>query len=236
MDLFKKTHDKEKKAMGLSTRLKQAWKKRKGAKCKSKVEGEGSSLTSSRPGSGPVDFSSASTTTKEPSGMNLPSDLQRANVTTDPLSTTSDVNPFQPTGEYDTWTRAYNILYTRDKDLVEDYMKHLDSLQPNSAVDVHNPISWPVKSIAEQLLGDRKEKQWKVSLFGNEVRIREQSERLVKFLLWTEPLAKAAASTQPCGALAWSGVSLLLPVCGRIFRRLSLSNIFTATHKRYCSK
>lgn len=230
MDLPKKTHDKEKKAMGLSTRLKQAWKKRKGAKSRPKVEGEGSSLTSNRP------ESSALTTTKKPSGMDPPSDLQRANVTTDPQSTTSDVNPFQPTDEYDTWTRAFNIIYTREKDLVEDYMKHLVSLQPNSAVDVQNPVSWPVKSIAEQLLNDRKEKQWKVSLFGNEVRIREQSERLVKFLLWTEPVAKAAASTQPCGALAWSGVSLLLPVCGRIFGRLSLSNIFTATHKRYCSK
>ena len=59
---------------------------------------------------------------------------------------------------------------------------------------------------------DRENKQWKISFLGHNVKIRKQVESLTKFLQWSDPLVKTAVSTQPYAALAWSGVSLLLPV------------------------
>jgi ankyrin repeat domain-containing protein 50 len=93
-----------------------------------------------------------------------------------------------------------------------DYKKHLASLHGGAvtSVDLSTPRS--VESVVKQLLKDREDGQWRVSLLGKDVRIREQAEKLAKFLLWTDPIVKSAISAQPYAALAWSGVSLLLPV------------------------
>jgi hypothetical protein len=96
--------------------------------------------------------------------------------------------------------------------LIADYKAHLASLQGIAAAgaDLSTPRS--VASIVEKLSKDREEKQWRVSLQGHTVKIRTQTERLVKFLLWSDPVVKKALSAQSYAALAWSGVSLLLPV------------------------
>ena len=51
-----------------------------------------------------------------------------------------------------------------------------------------------------------------IHLRGKPVKVREQGERILKFILWSKDLVSAATSTQPYAALAWSGVSILLPV------------------------
>lgn len=95
---------------------------------------------------------------------------------------------------------------------MEDYKTHLTLLQSEAVgrVDLSAPQS--VEYIVKQVLGDREKKQWRVSLLGNNVKIREQAERLAKFLLWSDSVVKTAFSAQPYAALAWSGVSLLLPL------------------------
>ncbi len=65
----------------------------------------------------------------------------------------------------------------------------------------------------DQLLEERDKKKWRVSLLHKDVEIRKQAEKLAKFLLWSKDIVKDAVSAQPYAALAWSGVSLLLPVC-----------------------
>jgi hypothetical protein len=104
------------------------------------------------------------------------------------------------------------MLQEREPELMADYKKHLASLQDGAtaSADLSTPRS--VESITKQLLEAREKKQWRVSLLGKDVKIREQAERLAKFLLWTEPIVKNAVNTQPYASLAWSGVSLLLPV------------------------
>lgn len=91
---------------------------------------------------------------------------------------------------------------------MEDYHKHLASLLDGT--DSLTPTS--VESIVRQLMNDRNKKQWRISLLGKDVCIRQQVERLAKFLLWSDPLVKAVVSAQPCAALAWSGVSFFLSV------------------------
>lgn len=93
-----------------------------------------------------------------------------------------------------------------------DYASHLASLQvnPTSKKDISN--SEFVEDVVKQLLEDREKKQWRLPLLGNNVIIRKQTEKLAKFLLWSDPVVKSAVSTQPYAALAWSSVSILLPV------------------------
>lgn len=96
--------------------------------------------------------------------------------------------------------------------LAEDYKEHFASPPKHDGViDADFSTSQSVKSIVEQLLSN-KEKQWRVSLLAKEVKIREQAERLSKFLLWSDPIINHALSTQPYTALAWSGITSLLPV------------------------
>jgi hypothetical protein len=112
----------------------------------------------------------------------------------------------------DPWIRAYEIAQKREPDLMADYKKHLASLQENavSSADLSTPRS--VESIVNKLWEDREKKQWRVSLLGKDIKMREQAERLAKFLLWSDPIVQNAVSAQPYAALAWSGVSVLLPV------------------------
>ncbi|OCL07139.1 hypothetical protein AOQ84DRAFT_320378, partial [Glonium stellatum] len=93
-----------------------------------------------------------------------------------------------------------------------DYKKHLASLQENAAPSADLLAPRFVESIVNKLWEDREKKQWGVSLLGKNIKIREQTERLAKFLLWSAPIVKSAVSAQPYAALAWSGVSVLLPL------------------------
>ncbi|KAK3334654.1 hypothetical protein B0H65DRAFT_561698 [Neurospora tetraspora] len=126
-------------------------------------------------------------------------------------ATTSDTAS-SPSHDVDPWGQAYKIFREREPELMADYAKHLASVQgdPPASIDLSVPRS--VESIVTQLLEDREKKQWQVSLLGRDIKIREQAEKLAKFLLWSDPIVKDALSAQPYAALAWTGVSLLLPV------------------------
>lgn len=85
---------------------------------------------------------------------------------------------------------------------------HLPSLQGDTG-----PLSFPpVERIVAELVSDGEKKQWRVSLLGKDINIREQVERLAKFLLWSDSLVQAAVSNQPYAALAWSGASIFLSI------------------------
>lgn len=132
-----------------------------------------------------------------------------------------------------TWNRAYEIAEDREPELMTDYASHLASLQvnPTSKKDISN--SEFVEDVVKQLLEDREKKQWRLPLLGNNVIIRKQAEKLAKVLLWSDPVVKSAVSSQPYAALAWSSVSILLPVSSTSSLALSymLIHISIATDK-----
>ncbi|KAK4217109.1 hypothetical protein QBC37DRAFT_415457 [Rhypophila decipiens] len=137
-----------------------------------------------------------------------------------PSPTTAEASVFSATtvssaGGTDTtdpWARAYKEVEERERELMADYRKHLVSLLPSEAAASSDLSSLPIELIVQTLLEDRNKKQWRVSLLGKDVLVREQVERLVKFFLWSDGFVKQAVSAQPYAALAWSGVSLLLPL------------------------
>ena len=176
-----------------------------------------STPTTSTPASGPAKMPSVATIIAQPSPEQIIPSVPESLIPT----TTSSALSAQPAAsnvasppipDVDPWSRAYEIFQGREPDLMEDYRKHLASLQDDATAraDLSTPRS--VKCIMEQLLEDREKKQWRVSLLGKDIKIREKTERLAKFLLWSDSVVKNALSAQPYAALAWSGVSLLLPV------------------------
>ncbi|KAL7915257.1 hypothetical protein GGI35DRAFT_488987 [Trichoderma velutinum] len=110
----------------------------------------------------------------------------------------------------DTWALAFKIVQERESKLMLAYEEYLSSLQGENAASGDISIPEFIKSIVDRTLEDREKKRWRVSLFGIDVKVKVQVERLTKFLLWSESIVKAAKSSQPYAALAWSGVSLLL--------------------------
>ncbi|SPO07333.1 uncharacterized protein DNG_10027 [Cephalotrichum gorgonifer] len=128
-----------------------------------------------------------------------------------PAPPTSSNAESSPTHDVDPWRLAYGIAQEREPELLADYAKHLASLQGDTVASTDLATPRSVESTVRQLLEARDEKQWRVSLLGKDVKIREQAERLAKFFLWSDPFIKQALSAQPHAALAWCGVSLLLP-------------------------
>ncbi|KAK8139971.1 hypothetical protein PG984_000037 [Apiospora sp. TS-2023a] len=130
-----------------------------------------------------------------------------------PTATPNHAPPTTPAANPDIWAEAYENFVKREPELATDYKTHLatasdvatarptGSLSPDSA-----------KSIVEQLQEKRKEKQWHVTFHGKDVKFRAQAEKLAKFFVWCNGIVKNALSAQPYAALAWSGVSILLPL------------------------
>ncbi|QYS97233.1 NACHT_N domain-containing protein [Trichoderma simmonsii] len=114
------------------------------------------------------------------------------------------------------WARAYTLAKEREKQLIEDYERHITSLEGVSVDGKSFSAPHDVKAHVNQLLEIRQRKEIQVSIMGHDITMREQIEKLAKFLLWSDAIVKSAVSAQPYAALAWSGVSLFLPllVCG----------------------
>ncbi|KAJ5998507.1 hypothetical protein N7451_006317 [Penicillium sp. IBT 35674x] len=115
----------------------------------------------------------------------------------------------------DLWSKAFVMFQERDNDqeLLKAYTNYLVSLQgedTSASLDFSKPES--VEIVVRKLLADRAQKQWKFQIRNYSISVREQFEKLGKFLTWSDSLVQTAVSTQPLAALAWSGVSLILPL------------------------
>lgn len=113
------------------------------------------------------------------------------------------------------WSLAYKALLEREPDLIADYERHIGA-RPDGQDDAARAsvLSSPssVKSVVKGLQDDRENKQWKVSIRGKDHKVRDQLEKLVKLLTLSDSVIKQALSAQPYAALAWSAVSVFLPV------------------------
>ncbi|KAJ3485081.1 hypothetical protein NLG97_g6894 [Lecanicillium saksenae] len=95
----------------------------------------------------------------------------------------------------DLWRRAYEALSEREADL-------------------RGPLSDPVavRAHATALWERRAEAQLKFSIRSRNYKISDQLEKLVKLLALADGVVKQALSSQPYAALAWSTVSVFIPV------------------------
>lgn len=111
------------------------------------------------------------------------------------------------------WMHAYEALKLRDPDLVTTYEHHLTSADPRHTVSAFPSLSPElIEAIIKVKLEDREAKRLVVHLGRQPIKVREHGEKIIKFILWSNDFISAAVSVQPYAALAWSGVSILLPV------------------------
>ncbi|RSM00604.1 hypothetical protein CEP52_009015 [Fusarium oligoseptatum] len=69
-----------------------------------------------------------------------------------------------------------------------------------------------VKAVVSQLTEKRDENKWQFNLLSMKVVVREHTEKLLRFVAWADTIVKAAISTQPYAALAWSAGTMLIPL------------------------
>jgi hypothetical protein len=117
-------------------------------------------------------------------------------------------------GNFDLWSRAYELVQQREGKLMEDYLNHLDTLfinvPPSTSKDLLNPQY--IKCVVNQLFDFREKGGIHVQFPTDNTAAREEIEKLAKFLLWSDTIIKATVNTEPHAALAWSGVSLFFYV------------------------
>ncbi|KAL7961974.1 hypothetical protein V8C34DRAFT_301690 [Trichoderma compactum] len=112
----------------------------------------------------------------------------------------------------DLWALAYTLSKEREGELMEGYERHVASLNNVSVATQSFSEPHNVERYVKALLEIRQREKIQISIMGHDITMREQIEKLAKFLLWSNSIVKSAVSTQPYAALAWSGVALLLPL------------------------
>lgn len=111
------------------------------------------------------------------------------------------------------WMRAYKALEIRDPDLVAAYARHLDPSCDTSTTPAEPALSPKlIEAVIKAKLQDNEAKKFVFHLGTEPIKVQEQGEKIVKFILWSNDFISTAVSAQPYAALAWSGVSILLPV------------------------
>lgn len=133
------------------------------------------------------------------------------------LDVTSENSNLTPDTPADTvaenlWSCAYDALSKREPELVKDYERHIGTLRDEAAPAATFRSPQSVKDAIEALQDERKSQQWKFSVRSKDHKVRDQLEKLVKLLSFADGIVKQAVSAQPYAALAWSAVSVFLPV------------------------
>ncbi|KAK8863178.1 hypothetical protein PGQ11_009413 [Apiospora arundinis] len=140
-----------------------------------------------------------------------------------PISTPNHAPPATSAANPDIWAAAHEKFVKQERELATDYATHLAAVSDAATARPTGSMSADsAKSIVEQLQKEREEKQWHATFYGKDFKLRAQAKKLAKFFVWCDNATKNTLSAQPYAALAWSGVSILLPVSEhghRLFRR-----------------
>ncbi|OAA74766.1 hypothetical protein LEL_08347 [Akanthomyces lecanii RCEF 1005] len=107
------------------------------------------------------------------------------------------------------WSRAYQALREREQELMDAYESYLGICAGDDCAGFSNPEAGA--ELIRKLQEDRNKKHWRFSFGGKDHKMRDQVEKLVKLLLFSDAVIKQAASARPHAVLAWSGVSMFLP-------------------------
>jgi hypothetical protein len=113
------------------------------------------------------------------------------------------------------WGKAYAALEQDEPDMVKSFKQDVSSA-------ANTQVSVTPSDLAKMLqikLEQQDSKQLIVTILNKRIKVREQGEKVVKFVMWSKDVIGAAASLEPHAAIAWAGVSLLLPVRAHCTRR-----------------
>lgn len=104
------------------------------------------------------------------------------------------------------WSQAYSALKAKEPDIMLAYEHYFNadrgSLKPAERME----------EIIHRLYNGQRMDQLKINLGGKSFRIREIGEDIINFIWESKAFVASIASVEPHAALAWAGVSQLLPV------------------------
>ena len=113
----------------------------------------------------------------------------------------------------DLWAEAYERCKLREKVLVDRYEQHMKAYASSAGTAADDRFSpREIVEVVKARRVDLDAKELTFSLRGESIAIREQGEKIVKFVLWFNSTISSALASQPYASLAWSGVSIILPV------------------------
>jgi hypothetical protein len=69
-----------------------------------------------------------------------------------------------------------------------------------------------MSKVVQDKLQAVKDAQWKFAICSKEIEVRKQYDRVVGSVIWAKDLITQAVKPDPHAALAWAGVSIVLPV------------------------
>jgi len=115
------------------------------------------------------------------------------------------------------WAKAYAALEQDEPDMIKSFKQDVSSVA-NIQMSV-TPLD--LAKILHFKLEEQDSKQLIVTILNKRIKVREQGEQVVKFIMWSKDVIGAAAALEPHAAIAWAGVSLLLPVRGHCSHRHS---------------
>jgi len=114
------------------------------------------------------------------------------------------------------WALAYKDLQEAQPELIKNFS---DCLGISTTGTMDGELVYPdIEGLAHKALGDIKQaKDLKEKLSGTSATIRKYFEQTVKVVIASNEFISKAVLANPYAALAWTGVSLLLPVgCSEI--------------------
>lgn len=126
----------------------------------------------------------------------------------------------------DLWDRAYELLRhdASTRKLVENYERvllselgishNLPGLSSN--IEDYNREK-QLSSLVSKKLQVVEEARWKFHVGDRTVEVKPEIDRIIKAVLFAKDFISSAVSSEPHAALAWTGVCVLLPVCGWTF-------------------
>ena len=123
----------------------------------------------------------------------------------------------------DLWAEAYERCKLREKALVDDYEKHMKAYTASAGAAHEDRFSpGKIADLIKAQRGDLDAQRLTLRLRGGSIAIREQGEKIIRFVLWFNSTISSALASQPYASLAWSGVSIILPVSDIPFRETDL--------------
>ena len=111
---------------------------------------------------------------------------------------------------FNLWQQAYAQLKAREPSLIARFegflQKHYGSHHLSPADDDF------IAKVVESSIQKNEASDLVLSIGGERISVRKAGENVIRTISWAKEFISAAISSQPYAALAWSGVSILLPV------------------------
>ena len=113
----------------------------------------------------------------------------------------------------DLWGSAYQDLKTRERLLVDAFERSITNMADPTADAEQTPFTHEIiQKVVKQKIDARKAKRLSIHLGKYSVEFRAMGEKIIEGILWSSTFIGTAVSSQPYAALAWSGVSIILPL------------------------